>query len=136
MTTKTMKFDQLDASDPDNGRIVNETSVPVAADGEAVSFTLPGGAVWSCDQDALVELLGRGAAPATPTIPLDRAKTIADTAVAAGLAEAPAADTDAYTRSAVLRAKLADLGVDKLAALDPDQADAIEAFIAEEAASQ
>ncbi len=73
--------------------------------------------------------------PAAPVIPLDRAKSIAESAVAAGLATAPEGDEGAWTFSPVLKAKLADLGVDKIGGLNVDQAEAVEAFIAEEAKS-
>jgi len=67
------------------------------------------------------------------TITLDRAQSIADAAVLAGLAQLPANDSDAYRYSPALLTKLAELGVDglKLPALTPEQADAVEAFIAE-----
>jgi hypothetical protein len=69
----------------------------------------------------------------SPRITLDRAKSIVDAAVSAGLADAPASEAAAYAFSPVLMAKLADVGVDKLAALNIDQADAVEAFIAHKA---
>jgi hypothetical protein len=73
--------------------------------------------------------------PAAPTIPLDRAKSIVDQAVAAGLATPPTSEGEAYTFSAVLRAKLADLGADKIGALNVDQAEEIESFIKAEVES-
>lgn len=73
--------------------------------------------------------------PAAPTIPIDRAKSIAEAAAAAGLATAPESDDAAWTFSPVLKAKLADVGVDKIGQLNVDQAEAVEAFIAEEAKS-
>ena len=57
MNTETIKFDQVDLADGDNGRIVSETIVAVSADGESVSFTWPDGTAWSCDQDALEAVL-------------------------------------------------------------------------------
>ncbi|HWA55225.1 MAG TPA: hypothetical protein VG816_13735 [Solirubrobacterales bacterium] len=128
MNTTTIKFDQTDTTDPDNARVVNATDVPASADGETVSFTLPNGAVWSCDQEALSALLGT----AETTITLDRAKSIADAAVAAGLAEPPTSEHDAYTFSSVLRAKLADEGVERIAQLSTGQAERLEAFIESE----
>ncbi|HEX3241116.1 MAG TPA: hypothetical protein VHR18_13400 [Solirubrobacterales bacterium] len=69
----------------------------------------------------------------TTNITLDRAQSIVDAAVLVGLAELPASEADGYTLAPVLKDKLADLGVDKVAALTPEQADAVEAFIAEQA---
>jgi hypothetical protein len=71
--------------------------------------------------------------PPAPSIPLDRAKSIADAAVAAGLA---AWGTDsAFDATPVLKAKLAELGVTKVGQLNVDQAEDMEAFIAAEAAA-
>lgn len=66
--------------------------------------------------------------PAATRIPIDRARTILEGAQAAGLA-----NTDG-SFSAVFKAKLADVGVQKLGALNVDQAEAVEAFISEERA--
>lgn len=55
---------------------------------------------------------------------------IADAAVAAGLAEAPSSEHDAYRFSSVLRAKLADLSVDKITEVNGEQTDSAEAFVA------
>jgi len=66
-------------------------------------------------------------------ITLEGAKSIADAAVAAGLATAPEDDDGQYTFSPVLKAKLAELGVDTILQLSDEQADAVEAFIAEKA---
>lgn len=71
--------------------------------------------------------------PAAPTIPLDRAVSIANSAVAAGLAKAPQDDSGIYEFSPVMKAKLADVGAEKVGSLNVDQAEAVEAFIAEEA---
>jgi hypothetical protein len=68
-------------------------------------------------------------------ISLDRAKTIADAAVAAGLATAPASDADAYRYSPDLKAKLSELGVDVLLGLNIEQAEGIAAFIENRAGS-
>lgn len=133
MNTKTIQFDQVQTEGEGveaQARVVNPTDVPASADGETVSFTLPSGAVWSCDQEALAALL-----ETPPPITLDRARTIADDAVAAGLAETPESEGDAYSFSPVLRAKLADLGVEKIVHLNVDQASQVEAFIAEEKAA-
>lgn len=67
--------------------------------------------------------------PAAPRIPLDRAKSILEAAKAAGLVN----DDDSFTP--VLKAKLADVGVDKIGALNVDQAEDVERFIAEETQS-
>jgi len=64
------------------------------------------------------------------SIPLDRVKAIADAAVAADLATPPTGTGDAYVYSPALRAKLADLGIQKPTELTGEQADAVEAFIA------
>jgi hypothetical protein len=136
MNAKTIQFDQVQTEGEGveaQARVVNPTDVPASADGETVSFTLPDGAVWSCDQEALAALLGTQAP--VPMITLDRAKALADAAVTAGLAEAPTPERDAYSFSPVLRAKLGDLGVEKITDLNVDQAEAVEAFIAEEAAA-
>jgi len=71
----------------------------------------------------------------TSTISLDRAQSIADAAVLAGLAQLPRNDADAYRYSPALLTKLAELEVDglKLPAMTPEQADAVEAFITEQA---
>jgi len=69
----------------------------------------------------------------TNKISLDRAQSIVDAAVAAGLAQAPASEAAAYTYSPPLKAKLADLGVDKLLGMTTEQADAVEAFITDKA---
>jgi hypothetical protein len=63
-------------------------------------------------------------------ISLDRAKSIADAAAAAGLATPPTNESEGWTFSPVLTAKLADLGVDKLPGMTTEQADAVEAFVA------
>lgn len=73
--------------------------------------------------------------PAAPRIPLDRARLLADRAVEAGLAtwEGDDSHDGAFAMSPVLRAKLAELGVEKIGQLNVDQAEAVEAFIAQEA---
>lgn len=68
--------------------------------------------------------------PAAPRIPRDRAAAILSAAVAADLAT----NTNPPKFAPVLKAKLADLGVEKIGALNVDQAEDIEAFIAAEAA--
>jgi hypothetical protein len=65
--------------------------------------------------------------PAATRVPLDRAKAILVSAKAADLVN----EDDSFT--AVFKAKLADVGVQKIGQLDVDQAEAVEAFIAEEA---
>jgi len=75
--------------------------------------------------------------PAAPTIPRDRATLILNAAIDAGLASAEQTEADgpvAYTFTPILKAKLADLGVEKIGALNVDQAEELEAFIAAEAA--
>jgi hypothetical protein len=72
--------------------------------------------------------------PAAPRIPLDRARLIAEAAEAAGLLGWEGEGEDRVVKLGVaLRAKLAEVGVDKIGALDSDQAEAVEAFIALEA---
>jgi hypothetical protein len=77
--------------------------------------------------------------PAAPPIPLDRARLIAEAAVAAGLARwqegDSAEDVPILVMSPVLKAKLAELGVSKLGQLTSDTAEALDAFIRAEAAS-
>lgn len=68
---------------------------------------------------------------AAPRIPTDRAKYLAQAAVSAGLAE-ETAEAPGFTMGPLLRAKLEDVGVSKLGALNADQAEAVEAFIRDE----
>lgn len=70
--------------------------------------------------------------PAAPMIPLDRAAAIAERAVAVGLAEK--GKGGGYTFGPVMRAKLADVGVQKIGQLNVDQAEDVEAFLEMEAA--
>jgi hypothetical protein len=76
------------------------------------------------------------ARPAAPEIPLDRAKLILEQAVAAGLAEM-GGEGAAFTvqLKPVLKAKLAAVGVNtgKIAHLNVDQAEDVEAFLTVEA---
>lgn len=68
--------------------------------------------------------------PAAPPIPLDRAKSIADAAVAATIASW--GEDGALVMEPVLKAQLATVGVTKVGQLNVDQAEAVEAFIADE----
>lgn len=70
--------------------------------------------------------------PAAPRIPLDRAKVIADLAVSAGLASW--GQDEALTMAPVFSAMLASLGRTKIGDLNVDEAEAVEAFIAQEMA--
>lgn len=74
------------------------------------------------------------ARPAAPEIPLDRAKAILEQAVAAGLAEKKGTGA---TLQPVLKAKLAAVGVvtGKIANLNVDQAEDVEAWITQEASN-
>ena len=72
------------------------------------------------------------AAGTVPIIPVDRARAIADAAVAAGLAT-PDPDTGLPVPGTVLQARMAQDGVGKFGALNVDQAEGLEAFIAQEA---
>ncbi|HEX6781577.1 MAG TPA: hypothetical protein VF125_06035 [Solirubrobacterales bacterium] len=65
-------------------------------------------------------------------ISLDHVKAIVDQAVAAGLAQPPASDADAYSFSPVLKAKLGELGVDTIAGLTVDQAVEVAVFIGQQ----
>ena len=69
--------------------------------------------------------------PAAPRVPLDRAKAIADAAVEAKLASW--GEDGKLSMTPVLKAQLATLGVSQVGQLDVDQAETMEAFIAEEA---
>jgi hypothetical protein len=73
--------------------------------------------------------------PAAPRVPKDRAKAIADAAVAAELASwnEQEGKPPKLVMTPVLKAKLAQLQVGQIGALNVDQAEAIEAFIREEA---
>ncbi|MBS1842939.1 MAG: hypothetical protein JST53_00850 [Actinobacteria bacterium] len=63
----------------------------------------------------------------TPTtITLDRARALANAAVAAGLAQPPRSDGDGYTYSAELRAMLGEYGADLPRQIAPADADALE----------
>lgn len=66
--------------------------------------------------------------PAAPRIPRDRARLILEAAKSAGLVR----DDDTF--GPLLKAKLAELGSEKIGALNVDQAEALEAFIAAEVA--
>ena len=58
MKEATITFDQTYANEEGQaGDQVNHTEVPIQADGETVCFTLPSGARWECDQEALRALL-------------------------------------------------------------------------------
>jgi hypothetical protein len=70
--------------------------------------------------------------PAAPLIPLDRAKSIADAAVEAGMAKW--GEENALEMEPLLKAKLADLGIGKLGELNADTAEELEAFIRAESA--
>ena len=65
-------------------------------------------------------------------ISLDHAKAIVDQAVAAGLAQAPDSDDGTYSFSPVLKAKLAELGVSQIPALNVDQAVEVAVFIGQQ----
>lgn len=94
--------------------------IPTGDDPEKDRTTEAGGGQSTVTQDA--------ERPAAPRIPIDRAKAILEAAKDAGLVQ----DDDAF--SPVLKAKLADVGVAKIGALNVDQAEAVEAFIAQEKA--
>lgn len=66
-------------------------------------------------------------------ITLEGAKSIAQAAAAAGLATPPASESEGWMFSPVLKAKLAELGVESILQLNDEQTDAVEAFIAERA---
>lgn len=69
--------------------------------------------------------------PAAPRIPLDRAQLILDQAV--GVDMAAKQDDGSVLLHAVLQAVLEQQGVRKIGELNVDQAEAVEAFLAEEA---
>lgn len=98
--------------------------IPTGDDPEGDSMTSGGGGYDSKAADA--------DRPAATRIPVDRAKAIADAAVAAELAAW--GEDGAFMPTAVFKAKLADLGVDKVGQLDVDMAEALEAFVAAEGA--
>ena len=65
--------------------------------------------------------------PIAPRIPIDRARAILDSATAVGLVN------EDRSFEPVFQAVLAQHGVEKIGALNVDQAEAVEAFLAEEA---
>lgn len=69
--------------------------------------------------------------PVAPRIPVDRAKAILDRAIEVNLATMVEGKPDL---SPVLQAVLAQQGVEKIGALNVDQAEAVEAFLASEEA--
>ncbi len=73
--------------------------------------------------------------PAAPTIPADRAYLIAEKAQVLGLIQTETAEGAAATFAfgPVFKAKLATLGVERIGQLNVDQAEDVEAFLANEA---
>lgn len=69
--------------------------------------------------------------PVAPRIPVDRARAILDSAVGVGLATV--VEGQAPELHAVFQAVLAQQGVEKIGALNVDQAEAVEAFLKQEA---
>lgn len=106
---------------------VGDAPEPEATDADGASTTRPRQEKeTTVDKDA--------DRPAAPRIPKDRAKAIADAAVAAELASWDQdGDKPKLVMTPVLKARLAQLSVAQIGALNVDQAEAVEAFIAEEA---
>jgi hypothetical protein len=71
--------------------------------------------------------------PVAPRIPIDRARSIAEACIAAGLASG--GEGQVFEMTPVLKAKLATMNVQKVGALNVDQAEEVEAFIAAEVAA-
>jgi hypothetical protein len=99
--------------------LLNAFLIPMSNDPEKDGFTEPDGGQDKGHKD--------DQRPVAPRIPVDRAKAILEAATAVGLVN------EDRSFEPVFQALLAQQGVEKIGALNVDQAEAVEAFLAEEA---